>query len=55
MSESLHEPPTNTETGETLYHYEWNGWLFCHREGNPFDWQTGDVECPHCGDKFEVN
>ena len=47
-------PPENPDTGEIVAHTEWNGWLYCERTGEPFDWQTGDVECPHCGDTFEI-
>lgn len=35
-------------------HTEWNGWLYCEHENEAFDWQTGEVECPHCGDVFDV-
>lgn len=42
------------DEGARLWHYEWNGWLYCDREDGAFDWQTGDVTCPHCGDEFSV-
>lgn len=42
------------ETGEVLDHYEWNGWLWCENRQDAFDWETGDVECPHCGVEFHV-
>lgn len=45
---------TDPDTGERLFHYEWNGWLWCERENEAFDWQTGDVECPHCGEDFQI-
>ena len=45
---------THSETGERLFHYEWVGQWWCERKGAVFDWGTGIVECPHCGDVFEV-
>ena len=42
------------QSGERVYHYEWQGQLYCDREEGVFDWQTGDVECPHCGGEFTV-
>lgn len=48
------DPPRDTDTDEILLHTEWNGWLYCEVEMEPFDWQTGDIECPHCGEEFHV-
>lgn len=42
------------QEGERVYHYEWQGNLYCDREERVFDWQTGGVECPHCGGEFTV-
>ena len=53
MSTDIHDV-RDPETGEKLWHYEWNGWWWCERENEAFDWETGDVECPHCGDTFHV-
>lgn len=41
------------DTGERLFHYEWLGGLWCEREGERFEWETGEVTCPYCGDVFE--
>jgi hypothetical protein len=44
----LTEPTTNVD------HFEWNGWLFCDIANDAFDWQTGEVTCPHCKTEFTV-
>lgn len=35
-------------------HVEWNGWLYCEAEREAFEWETGRVECPHCGEELYV-
>ena len=47
-------PPEHPKTGEILTHTEWLGFLWCEREREGFEWQTGVVECPHCGEIFKV-
>jgi len=42
------------DEGRRLWHYECNGWWYCDREHEAFDWETGDIECPHCGDEFHA-
>lgn len=42
------------DDGERIWHYEWKGSHYCDRENGVFDWETGDVECPYCGDEFHV-
>lgn len=48
------EPPRDAESGDICTHTGWNGWLYCEVETEPFDWETGNVECPHCGESFHV-
>jgi uncharacterized Zn-finger protein len=43
-----------TDDGERIYHYEWNGALYCEHDDAAFEWETGDVTCPYCGDTFHV-
>jgi Zn finger protein HypA/HybF involved in hydrogenase expression len=51
---SIHDKPTDPETGEPLDHYEWNGWWYCHDKDKAFDYESGEVTCPHCGGDFTV-
>lgn len=41
-------------TRPELDHYEYANFLFCENTKKTFEWRTGDVECPHCGEHFEV-
>lgn len=43
-----------TQDGERIYHYEWVGGLYCEREEQVFDYETGEVTCPYCGEGFTV-
>lgn len=47
-------PATHPETGGDLWHYEWNGWMWCERENEAFDWPDDSVSCPHCDEHVEV-
>lgn len=42
------------QDGERVFHYEWNGALWCDHEDEAFEaeeyWETGEIVCPHCGD-----
>lgn len=54
MSDQTTRDQTSSEEHELeLNHTEWNGQLYCERHCEMFDWETGTVECPHCGDVFE--
>lgn len=53
-TDDLHGPATHPETGGDLWHYEWNGMLWCERECEVFDFPDDDVACPHCGEHVPV-
>ena len=53
-TDDIHGPATHPDTGGDLWHYEWNGWMWCEREGEAFDWPEESLACPHCDEHVEV-
>jgi len=43
------------DEGVRVWHYEWNGWLYCDREQEVVgDFEPGTHTCPYCEDEIEI-